>query len=63
MGFYYAIGIRASLIGANEEGGRWQKEGRAGGESGGGNLRFISAFSTIPPDLEEIRGGGEGRDE
>lgn len=31
-------------------------------ERQGGELRFISAFSTILPDLEEIRGGGEGRD-
>lgn len=39
------------------EGGGGREERR------GGNLRFISAFSAILPDLEEIRGGGEGRDE
>lgn len=39
-------------------------DGGRGGEQKGEAVDSVSslAFSTILPDLEEIRGGGEGRD-
>lgn len=42
---------------------RWETVEEGGEAEGrGGKLRFISAFPPILPDVEEIRGGGKGRD-